>query len=165
MYKHIVLNQPHASVEGLYDNQLSYWQINTDFINNVVYNWGGNSSYGGEGTTNGAGGRHIDMVNNYYKSGNGGKTTTITKVSASAVPNVPGGLSKLLDVLDDNDVNVEYGYCFSTSGDRAVDILQIRVPAEASKAVNFPVRCMASVRVKPLRMTAPISSRWATRRV
>ena len=39
MYKHIVLNQPHASVEGLYDNQLSYWQINTDFINNVVIPW------------------------------------------------------------------------------------------------------------------------------
>ena len=40
-----------------------------DYVNNVVYNWGGNSSYGGEGTTNGAGGRHINMVNNYYKYG------------------------------------------------------------------------------------------------
>lgn len=40
-----------------------------DYVNNVVYNWGGNSTYGGEGTTKGAGGRHINMVNNYYKSG------------------------------------------------------------------------------------------------
>lgn len=40
-----------------------------DFVNNVVYNWGGNSSYGGEGSTNGAGGRHINMVGNYYKDG------------------------------------------------------------------------------------------------
>jgi len=40
-----------------------------DYVNNVVYNWGNNSSYGGEGTTKGAGGRHINMVNNYYKSG------------------------------------------------------------------------------------------------
>ena len=39
MYERIVLNQPHASVEGLYDDQLSYWQINTDFINNVVVPW------------------------------------------------------------------------------------------------------------------------------
>ena len=40
-----------------------------DYVNNVVYNWGGNSTYGGEGTDKGAGGRHINMVNNYYKYG------------------------------------------------------------------------------------------------
>ena len=40
-----------------------------DFVNNVIYNWGGNSTYGGEGSSNGAGGRHINMVNNYYQPG------------------------------------------------------------------------------------------------
>lgn len=40
-----------------------------DYVNNVVYNWGGNSTYGGEGTSKGAGGRHVNMVNNYYKYG------------------------------------------------------------------------------------------------
>ena len=40
-----------------------------DFVNNVIYDWGGNSTYGGEGSTNGAGGRHVNMVNNYYKDG------------------------------------------------------------------------------------------------
>lgn len=40
-----------------------------DYVNNVVYNWGSNSSYGGEGSSKGAGGRHINMVNNYYKYG------------------------------------------------------------------------------------------------
>ena len=40
-----------------------------DYVNNVIYNWGGNSAYGGEGTNQGAGGRHINMVNNYYKYG------------------------------------------------------------------------------------------------
>lgn len=40
-----------------------------DFVNNVVYNWGGNSAYGGEGSTNGGGGRRINFVNNYYKPG------------------------------------------------------------------------------------------------
>lgn len=40
-----------------------------DYVNNVVYNWGNNSSYGGEGTSKGAGGRHINMVKNYYKYG------------------------------------------------------------------------------------------------
>ena len=40
-----------------------------DFINNVVYNWGGNSAYGGEGSTNGGGGRRINFVGNYFKAG------------------------------------------------------------------------------------------------
>ena len=40
-----------------------------DYVNNVIYNWGDNSAYGGEGSTNAAGGRHINMVNNYYKYG------------------------------------------------------------------------------------------------
>ena len=40
-----------------------------DFVNNVVYNWKGNSAYGGEGSSHGGGGRHINFVNNYYKPG------------------------------------------------------------------------------------------------
>lgn len=40
-----------------------------DFVNNVVYNWGDNSAYGGEGSTHGGGGRHINFVSNYYKPG------------------------------------------------------------------------------------------------
>ena len=37
-----------------------------DYVNNVVYNWGGNSTYGGEGYSQV---RKINMVNNYYKYG------------------------------------------------------------------------------------------------
>ena len=40
-----------------------------DYVNNLVYNWEGNSAYGGEGTNKGAGGRHINFVANYYKPG------------------------------------------------------------------------------------------------
>lgn len=36
--------------------------VNTDFRNNVIYNWGDNSAYGGEKGT-------INIVANYYKSG------------------------------------------------------------------------------------------------
>jgi len=46
---------------------LSYWttvaEERMDYRNNVVYNWGGNSTYGGE-----AAGKY-NMVNNYYKWG------------------------------------------------------------------------------------------------
>ena len=38
------------------------------FVNNVIYNWGGNSTYGGESRI-GTEAKQINMVNNYYKSG------------------------------------------------------------------------------------------------
>jgi hypothetical protein len=38
------------------------------FVNNVIYNWGGNSAYGGE-SKEGSTAKAYNMVNNYYKSG------------------------------------------------------------------------------------------------
>ena len=35
-YGSIVLNEPHASVEGLYDNNLSFWHIDERFLNEAV---------------------------------------------------------------------------------------------------------------------------------
>ena len=52
-----------------------------DFVNNVVFNWGSNSAYGGEGSSKGAGGRHINFVNNYFKYG----PATGSKVKARLV--------------------------------------------------------------------------------
>lgn len=37
------------------------------FVNNVIYNWGGNSAYGGESSNGTA--KQINMQNNYYKPG------------------------------------------------------------------------------------------------
>ncbi|MBI5471781.1 MAG: T9SS type A sorting domain-containing protein [Ignavibacteriae bacterium] len=44
---------------------------NTDYRNNVIYNWGFNSAYGGEDTSDGSarGFSNINMVANYYRSG------------------------------------------------------------------------------------------------
>ncbi len=51
-----------------------------DFVNNVVYNWESNSAYGGEGSTEGGGGRHINFVNNYYKPGPSTKDDVKTRL-------------------------------------------------------------------------------------
>lgn len=51
-----------------------------DFVNNVVYNWGGNSAYGGEGSTKGGGGRHINFVNNCFKPGPSTKSSVNTRL-------------------------------------------------------------------------------------
>lgn len=40
-----------------------------DYINNVVYNWSGNSAYGGEGTSTSGNQRQYNFINNYYKPG------------------------------------------------------------------------------------------------
>ena len=40
-----------------------------DYINNVVFNWGGNSAYGGEGSSATGNQRQYNFVNNYYKPG------------------------------------------------------------------------------------------------
>ena len=68
-----------------------------------------------------------------------------TKVSAIGVPNRPGGLAELLATLDELNLNIEYGYCFSLKDDMAVDVLKIKAPedaenaAEALKAAGFKV--------------------------
>ena len=36
-YNRIVLNEPHASIEGLYDDRLSGWSVDDRFINDVVF--------------------------------------------------------------------------------------------------------------------------------
>ena len=60
---------------------------------------------------------------------------SLTDVTAIEVPNRAGGLADLLDKLADLDLNIEYGYCFSTEGERAIDVLKIKEGAKAAEAV------------------------------
>ena len=52
-----------------------------------------------------------------------GFRATKTKVVAVEVPDRPGCLAELLQVIDDLDANVEYGYCFASDGNKAIDVL------------------------------------------
>ena len=56
-----------------------------------------------------------------------------TKVSAIAVPNEAGGLSKLLDTLDALNLNIEYGYCFSSERARRSTCLRFAVQRKPTR--------------------------------
>ena len=50
------------------------------YYNNVIYNWGNNSAYGGE-SAKGAEPRRINMVNNYYKPGEATSSNSRTRIA------------------------------------------------------------------------------------
>jgi len=52
-----------------------------DMRNNVIYNWGGNGCYGGEGM-------NVNIVNNYYKPGPGTNTRSTTIQQRIAAPGI-----------------------------------------------------------------------------
>ena len=55
-----------------------------------------------------------------------GFTASATPVIAAEVPDVPGGLAKLLAIPRSNNINVEYLYAFvEKSGDNAIVILRV----------------------------------------
>ena len=68
---------------SLYQWENAVQAENVDFRNCVVYNCG-NGCYGGPG------GGQINMVNNYYKSGPAGNTTSLTQVTVGAEGNSEG---------------------------------------------------------------------------
>lgn len=64
-------------------------------------------------------------------------TVSITNVIGVAVPDSPGGLTSILQILDQNNVNVEYMYAFvERSGDNAVIIFRFDNIDEAIDALT-----------------------------
>jgi hypothetical protein len=67
---------------------------------------------------------------------------SITPVIAVEVPDRPGGLADVLEILDRAGMNVEYAYCFvKPSGEGAIDVLKIDAPdaEDALTAAGFRV--------------------------
>ena len=66
-----------------------------------------------------------------------GYTARITDVLAASVPDEPGGLYKVLDLLQEADVSVEYLYSFMRgAGGRALIILRVNDNARAVSALR-----------------------------
>lgn len=57
-------------------------------------------------------------------------------VTAIAVSNEPGGLAALLEKIDELDINIEYGYCFSINAERGINVLKMADPAAAQAAIS-----------------------------
>jgi hypothetical protein len=63
---------------------------------------------------------------------NEGFTVTLTEVLAIEVPDKPGGLAGIIDILAEAGLNIEYMYAFvGTSGENAIVIFRIEKVDEA----------------------------------
>jgi hypothetical protein len=66
-----------------------------------------------------------------------GFAVSLTPVVAVQVPDRPGGLADLLEVLGAAEVNVEYLYCYvRPDASAAVDIFRVEDPAAATHALE-----------------------------
>ncbi len=55
----------------------------------------------------------------------GGFRAAVTQLIAVKLKDEPGSLASLLELCDNNDMNVEYAYCFIAAGGEVVDVLKI----------------------------------------
>lgn len=58
---------------------------------------------------------------------------TVTEILAISIPDAPGQLSRVLDILGSDNVNLEYLYAFTGASDKAVSFV-IRVDDNAAAA-------------------------------
>jgi hypothetical protein len=66
-----------------------------------------------------------------------GFSVSVTDVIAVAVPDRPGGLADVLEVLGAEDMNVEYAYCFvEPGGSGAVDVFRVERVADAVRVLG-----------------------------
>ncbi|MDR0379161.1 MAG: ACT domain-containing protein [Candidatus Accumulibacter sp.] len=64
-----------------------------------------------------------------------GFRTSLTRVFAVEVPDQAGSLATLLEVFDAAGINVEYAYCFTVEGGKAIDVLRTDSPLDVGKII------------------------------
>ena len=84
--------------------------------------------------------------------GDAGYTVRLTDVLAAAVPDVPGGLAKVLHMLSENGISVEYLYSFvRNAGHNALIILRVEELDKAAKVMaDNGVRLLDQAEVRNL---------------
>lgn len=66
-----------------------------------------------------------------------GFTVAMTEVLAIEIPDKPGGLAGIIDILAESESNIEYMYAFvGTSGTNAIVIFRVEKVDEAIKTLN-----------------------------
>lgn len=66
-----------------------------------------------------------------------GYTVNKTNVLAVEIPDEPGGLARVLDPLNEADLNIEYLYCFAEQGrDKAIGVLRIEEVGKAEEVLK-----------------------------
>ena len=66
-----------------------------------------------------------------------GHIANVREVTAFAVPDVPGGLAQVLDMLEDNGVNIEYLYALVTRNvGKAYAVARTDFPKKAEKVLT-----------------------------
>jgi hypothetical protein len=66
-----------------------------------------------------------------------GLAVSVTRVVAVEVPDRPGGLAEVLNVLGADGINIEYLYCFPRcKGEAAVDIIRVADPDAAVRSLT-----------------------------
>ena len=79
-------------------------------------------------------------------------TATKTDVIAVEVDDAPGGLAKILKVLNDNDINVEYMYGFvEKASDKALMVLRIEdIDKAISELKNKGINLLSKAQIEKL---------------
>lgn len=68
---------------------------------------------------------------------NAGFVANVTEVLALPVEDHPGGLADLLEILDKNNINIEYMYAFSYGkGDKAIMVFRFENPDKALEVLS-----------------------------
>ncbi|MCB0850932.1 MAG: hypothetical protein KDD63_01715, partial [Bacteroidetes bacterium] len=108
------------------------WDEHVDYRNNVIYNWGFNSAYGGEPSDVDGSKANINIVNNYYKSGpatnNGSMKYRIVEPSQNSF-----GFSDWY--IDGNYV---YGYPAATADNWTYGVQDVTPAEKTGMRVNQP---------------------------
>ena len=84
------------------------------------------------------------IVDNVYNATtvlkDAGYVHSVTDVLAVAIPNVPGGVNKVLTALTDAGVNVEYMYGLSIDGEEASVVLKTSDVEKAEKVLKEHIK-------------------------